>query len=139
MAISKTKGFFSSATSFSFTVARLLGREAFNGLAIIVLAFAANCSSYPVSSFSLGVLDELALFCGTWYKVVNDRAFSLSFFRYFHAFTHYELFVSFRSLNFGCKINRINPLIVIMSSKLPAITNIIHKLLRVLQTIPNDN
>jgi len=31
---------------------------------------------------------------------MNDRAFSLSFFR---AFTHYELRVSFRSLNFGCK------------------------------------
>jgi len=39
---------------------------------------------------------------------MNDRAFSLSFFRYFRAFTHYELFASFRSLNFGCKINRIN-------------------------------
>ena len=33
---------------------------------------------------------------------MNDRAFSLSFFR---AFTHYELFISFRSLNFSCKIN----------------------------------
>jgi len=30
---------------------------------------------------------------------MNDRVFSLSFFRYFRAFTHYELFVSFRSLN----------------------------------------
>ena len=30
---------------------------------------------------------------------MNDRAFSLSFFRYFRAFTHYELFVSLRSLN----------------------------------------
>jgi len=58
---------------------------------------------------------------------VNDSAFSLSFFRYFHAFTHYELFVSFRSLNFGFKMNRINPLLVIISSKLPAITNIIQK------------
>jgi len=38
---------------------------------------------------------------------MNDRTFSLSFFR---AFTHYELFVSFRSLTLGCKINRINPL-----------------------------
>jgi len=28
---------------------------------------------------------------------INDRAFSLSFFRYFRAFTHYELFVPFRS------------------------------------------
>jgi len=69
---------------------------------------------------------------------VNDRAFSLSFFRYFSAFTHYELFVSFRSLNFGFKIYRINPLLVI-SSNLPAITNVIHKLLWVLQTIPNDS
>jgi len=70
----------------------------------------------------------------------NDRASSLSFFRYFRAFTHYELFISFRSLNFGCNINRINPFLVIISSKLPAITNVIHKLLLwVLQTIPNDN
>ena len=68
---------------------------------------------------------------------MNDRAFS--FFRYFRAFTHYELFVSFRSLNFGFKINRINPLLVIISSKLPAITNVVHKLLWLLQTIPNDN
>ena len=60
---------------------------------------------------------------------INDRAFSLSFFR---AFTHYKLFVSFRSLNFGCKINRINPLLVIISSKLPAITNVAHKLLCVM-------
>jgi len=61
---------------------------------------------------------------------MNDRAFSLSFFRYFLAFTHYKLFVAFRSLNFGCKINRINPLsIIIISSKWPAITNVIHKLL----------
>jgi len=64
---------------------------------------------------------------------MNNRAFSLSFFR---AFTHYESFVSFRSL---CKINRINPLVVIISSKLPAITNVMHKLLWVLRTIPNDN
>ena len=63
---------------------------------------------------------------------INDRAFSLSFFRYFRAFTHYKLFVSFRSLNFGCKINRINPLLVIISSKLPAITNVVHKLLCVM-------
>jgi len=67
---------------------------------------------------------------------MNDHAFSLSFFR---AFTHYELFVSFRSLNFGCKINTINSLLVIISSKLPAITNVIRKLLWVLETIPNDN
>jgi len=66
---------------------------------------------------------------------MNDRAFSLSFFR---AVTHYELFVSFRSLNFSCKINRINPLVII-SLKLPAITNVMHKLLWVLQTIPNNN
>ena len=60
---------------------------------------------------------------------MNDSAFLLSFFRYFRAFTHYELFVSFRSLNFGFKINRINPLplLVIISSKLPAITNIMQK------------
>ena len=63
---------------------------------------------------------------------MNDRAFSLSFFR---AFTHYELLVSFRSLNFGCKINRINTLPVIISSKLPAITNVMQKILWVLQTI----
>jgi len=48
------------------------------------------------------------------------------------------MFLSFRSLNFSCKINTINPLVII-SSKLPAITNVIHKLLWVLQTIPNDN
>jgi len=41
--------------------------------------------------------------------------------------------------NTSLKINRINPLLVIISSKLPAITNVIHKLLWVLQTIPNDN
>jgi len=40
---------------------------------------------------------------------MNDRAFSLSFFRHFRAFTYYELFISFRCLNFGCNINRINP------------------------------
>jgi len=67
---------------------------------------------------------------------INDRTFSISFFR---AFTHYELFLSFHSLNFGCKINRINALLVIISSKLPAITNVMQKLLWVLQTIPNDN
>jgi len=70
---------------------------------------------------------------------MNYRAFSLSFSRNFRAFTHYELFVSFRSLDFGCKINRINPLLVLISSKLAAITNVIHKLLWVLQTVPNDN
>jgi len=43
---------------------------------------------------------------------MNDRAFSLSFFR---VFTHYELFVSFLSVTCGCKINRINPLFVIVS------------------------
>jgi len=66
---------------------------------------------------------------------INDRAFSLSFIR---ALTHYELFVSFRSLTFGCKVNRINPL-VIVSSNLPAITSVMHKMLWALQTIPNDN
>jgi len=70
---------------------------------------------------------------------MNDHAFSLLVFRYFCAFTHYELFVSFRFLNYGFKIDRINPLPVIISSKLPAITNVIRKLLWVLQTIPNDN
>jgi len=70
---------------------------------------------------------------------MNDRAFSLSFFRYFRAFSDYELFVSFRSLNFGFEMNRIIPLLVIISSKLPALTNVIHKLLWALQTIPNDN
>jgi len=60
---------------------------------------------------------------------MHDRAFSLSFFRYFRAFTHYEFFVSFRSLNFEGKIDRINPVLVIILSKLPAITNVIHKLL----------
>jgi len=54
---------------------------------------------------------------------------------HFRAFTHYGLFVSFRSLNSGFKIN---PLLVIISSKLPAITNVINKLLWVLETIPND-
>ena len=67
---------------------------------------------------------------------MNDRAFSLSF---FPAFTHYELFVSFRPLNLGCEINTVNPLLVIISSKVQAITNVIHKLLWVLQTIPNHN
>ena len=60
---------------------------------------------------------------------MNDHDFSLSFFRCFRAFTHYELFVSFRSLNFGFKINRINPFLAIISSKLPAIANVIPKLL----------
>jgi len=68
---------------------------------------------------------------------MNDRAFSHSFFVAF-VLSLYELFVSFRFLNFGCKINRINPLLV-FSSKLPAITKVIHKLLWLLQTIPNDN
>jgi len=40
---------------------------------------------------------------------MKDHAFSLSFFRYFRAFIHNELFVSFRPLNFNCKINRIKP------------------------------
>ena len=70
---------------------------------------------------------------------MNDRAFTLSFFRDFRAFAHYELFVSFRSLNFEGKIDRINRVLVIILSQLPAITNVIHKLLWVLQTIPNDN
>ena len=70
---------------------------------------------------------------------MHDRAFSLLFFRYFRTFTHYKLFVSFCSLNFCCKIHRIHPLHVLISSKLPAITNVIHKLLWVLQTIPNDS
>jgi len=60
-------------------------------------------------------------------------------FCYFRAFTHHELFASFHFLYFGCKINRINPLVVLISSKLPAITNIIHKLLWALQTISYDN
>jgi len=47
---------------------------------------------------------------------INDCAFSISFFR---AFTHYELFLYFHSLNFGCKINRINTLLVIIPSELP--------------------
>jgi len=67
---------------------------------------------------------------------MNDRAFLFSFFR---AFTHYELVIYFRSLNFGIKINRINPLLVIISSKLPAITNVMYRLLWVLQIILNDN
>jgi len=37
------------------------------------------------------------------------------------------------------KTNRINPLLDIISSKLAAITNVMHKLLWVLHTIPNDN
>jgi len=40
----------------------------------------------------------------------------LARFRFLVAFTNYELFVSFRSLDFGLKINRINPLLVIISS-----------------------
>ena len=35
---------------------------------------------------------------------MNDRAFSLSFFRYFRAFTHYELFLPFRSCYYFIKI-----------------------------------
>jgi len=70
---------------------------------------------------------------------MNDRAFSLSFFRYFRAFSHCELLASLRSINFRCNINRINPLLVIISSKFPAMTIVVHKLLRVLETIPNDN
>ena len=61
---------------------------------------------------------------------VNDGAFSLSLFVTFVlSLITNCLFVSFHSLNFGCKISRINPLLVLISSKLPAITNIIHKLL----------
>jgi len=37
------------------------------------------------------------------------------------------------------KTNRINPLLVTILSKLAAITNVMHKLLCVLHTIPNDN
>jgi len=70
---------------------------------------------------------------------MHDRAFSLSFFRYFRAFTHYKLFISFCSLDFGRKINRIKPLLVIISSNFPEITNVMHKLLWVLQTIPNND
>ena len=44
----------------------------------------------------------------------NDRAFSLPLFVTFVSFPHYELFVSFRSLYFGCKISRINPLLVLI-------------------------
>jgi len=40
---------------------------------------------------------------------MNDRAFSLSFFRYFRTFTHYKLFVSFCSLDFGCKTKQKQP------------------------------
>jgi len=40
---------------------------------------------------------------------MHDRAFSLSFFRYFRAFTHYKLFVSFCSLNFGRKNKQNQP------------------------------
>jgi len=54
---------------------------------------------------------------------MNNRAFSLSFFR---AFTHYELFLFFLSLDFDFKLNTINPHLVIILSKLPAITNVIH-------------
>jgi len=39
---------------------------------------------------------------------MNDRSFSLSYFRYFRALPHYEVFVSFRSLSFGCKIKGIS-------------------------------
>jgi len=49
---------------------------------------------------------------------MHDRAFSLSFFRYFRAVTHYKLFVSFCSLDFGCKINRIKPLLAIYFIKI---------------------
>ena len=45
-----------------FTVARLFGEEAFNGSAFTLFVFAANCTSFAVSSFSLADLDELALF-----------------------------------------------------------------------------
>jgi len=37
------------------------------------------------------------------------------------------------------KTNRINPLLVIILAKLAAITSVVHKLLWVLHTIPNDN
>jgi len=49
---------------------------------------------------------------------------------HFRDFTHYELLVSFRSLNFGFEINRINPLLVIISSKLPAFAIINIKITR---------
>jgi len=61
-------------------------------------------------------------------------------FCYFRTFTHYELFVSSILLISVSKINRINPLLVIIWTKLPAVTNVIHKLQWVLlRTIPNDN
>jgi len=65
----------------------------------------------------------------------------LSRFRFFvtSVLSSLQIVCFFCSLNFGCKINRINPLLVIISSKLPAITNVTHKLPWVLQTIPNDN
>ena len=66
----------------------------------------------------------------------------LSRFRFFVAFVlsliRNCLFLSVL-LYVGCRINRINPLLVIVSSKLPAMTNVIHKLLRGLQTISKDN
>jgi len=48
-------------------------------------------------------------------------------------------FFAFSKFQLQNTVNRINPLLVIISSKLPAIINVIHKLLWVLQTIPNDN
>jgi len=37
---------------------------------------------------------------------MNDQAFSLSFFCYFRVFTHYKLFVSFRSFRLQNKQNQ---------------------------------
>jgi len=67
-------------------------------------------------------------FCGRPWMIVLSR------FRFFvlSLITNY-LFLSV------LKTNKINPLLVIISSKLAAITNVMHKLLWVLHTIPNDN
>jgi len=68
----------------------------------------------------------------------NDRAFSLSFSRYFRAFPHCELFVSFRSLNFGYKINRINRFLFYFI-KITCNDKGYTQITMVLLTIPNDN
>ena len=66
-------------------------------------------------------------FCGRSWMIMLSR-FRFLLLSCFHSLRS-TVFVSFRSLNFGCKISRINPLLVLISSKLPAITYIIHKLL----------
>jgi len=56
-----------------------------------------------------------------WMIALSRFVFSL-----FSCFHSLRIIGFFTFYNFGCKMNRINPLLVIISSKLPAITNVIY-------------